>query len=156
MTSKFRSRGSRTRSRSTISIPRSLIRRRCDAMGSLVSIKLPDIGEFEDVEVIEVMVKPGDKVNVDDSLITIESDKASMEVPATEAGIVKELKVKVGDRVSEGSPIIVVETSDDAAEAAKPAQATAPSTPPRAPSAPPKLESVPPKVVSAPPPAESS
>src|SRR5579872_6266885 len=96
-------------------------------MGSLVSIKLPDIGEFEDVEVIEVMVKPGDKVKVDDSLITIESDKASMEVPATEAGIVKELKVKVGDRVSEGSPIIVVETSDDAAEAAKPGPTAQPA-----------------------------
>ena len=85
-------------------------------MGALVSIKLPDIGDFEDVEVVEVMVKPGDRVRVDDSLITIESDKASMEVPATEAGVVKELKVKVGDRVSEGSPIIVVETTDDAAE----------------------------------------
>jgi len=125
-------------------------------MGALVSIKLPDIGDFEDVEVVEVMVKPGDRVRVDDSLITIESDKASMEVPATEAGVVKELKVKVGDRVSEGSPIIVVETTDDAAEPVKPAAAAAPSTPPRAPSAPPKLESVPPKVVSAPPPAESS
>jgi len=68
-------------------------------MGALVSIKLPDIGDFEDVEVVEVMVKPGDRVRVDDSLITIESDKASMEVPATEAGVVKELKVKVGDRV---------------------------------------------------------
>jgi pyruvate dehydrogenase E2 component (dihydrolipoamide acetyltransferase) len=130
-------------------------------MGSLVSIKLPDIGEFEDVEVIEVMVKPGDKVKVDDSLITIESDKASMEVPATEAGIVKELKVKVGDRVSEGSPIIVVETTDDAVEAAKPAAAAQPapqrpnaaSSPaqPKASGAPPKLESVPPKAASQPP-----
>ena len=124
-------------------------------MAALVSIKLPDIGDFEDVEVIEVMVKPGDRVNVDDSLITIESDKASMEVPATEAGIVKELKVKVGDRVSEGSPIIVVE-KDDAAEAAKPAQ-TAPSgqqrpspAQPKAISAPPRLESVPPKISSQP------
>ena len=59
------------------------------------------------------MVKPGDKVRVDDSLITIESDKATMEVPATETGVVKELKVKVGDKVSEGSPIIVVETTDE-------------------------------------------
>src|SRR5579871_1284392 len=120
-------------------------------MGALVSVKLPDIGEFEDVEVIEVMVKPGDKVKVDDSLITIESDKASMEVPATEAGIVKELKVKVGDRVSEGSPIIVVEKTDDAAELAKPAEAaaSAPQKSEAAPAAkaassPPKLESVPP------------
>ena len=96
-------------------------------MGALVSIKLPDIGDFEDVEVIEVMVKPGDKVRVDDSLITIESDKASMEVPATETGIVKELKVKVGDRVSEGSPILVVETTDESAETAKPAEAAQPA-----------------------------
>src|SRR5208283_1029286 len=124
-------------------------------MGSLVSIKLPDIGDFEDVEVVEVMVKPGDRVRVDDSLITIESDKASMEVPATEAGVVKELKVKVGDRVSEGSPIIVVETTDDAAEAAKPApqrpNVAESAAPPRASSAPLRLESVPPKAASQPP-----
>ena len=62
------------------------------------SIKIPDIGDFNDVEVIEVMVKPGDRFSVDDSLITIESDKASMEVPSTEAGMVKEIKVKIGDQ----------------------------------------------------------
>ncbi len=131
-------------------------------MGSLVSIKLPDIGDFEDVEVIEVMVKPGDKVKVDDSLITIESDKASMEVPATETGIVKELKVKVGDRVSEGSPIIVVEKTDDSAETDKPAE-PAPQEPQRpappaasskAANVPPKLESVPPRVAAPTPAAE--
>jgi pyruvate dehydrogenase E2 component (dihydrolipoamide acetyltransferase) len=104
-------------------------------MGALVDIKVPDIGDFTDVEVIEVMVKPGDPVRVDDSLITIESDKASMEVPATEAGIVKEIRVKVGDKVSEGSPIVVIETAPAAdgkaaaaaasAPAAKPAQAPA-------------------------------
>jgi pyruvate dehydrogenase E2 component (dihydrolipoamide acetyltransferase) len=120
-------------------------------MGALVSIKLPDIGDFEDVEVIEVMVKPGDTVKVDDSLITIESDKASMEVPATETGVVKELKVKVGDRVSEGSPIIVVETTDEPPEPAKsadpvaPAKAAAPPVQPKAASVAPKLESVPPR-----------
>ena len=80
-------------------------------MGALVDIKVPDIGDFTDVEVIEVMVKPGDPVRVDDSLITIESDKASMEVPATQAGIVKEIRVKIGDKVSEGSPIVVIETA---------------------------------------------
>jgi pyruvate dehydrogenase E2 component (dihydrolipoamide acetyltransferase) len=118
-------------------------------MGALKSIKLPDIGDFEDVEVIEVMVKPGDKVRVDDSLITIESDKASMEVPATETGIVKELKVKVGDRVSEGSPILVVEMTDEAAEPDKPIEAAQPvrqppnPAPPKALSAAPKLESAP-------------
>ena len=102
-------------------------------MGALVDIKVPDIGDFTDVEVIEVMVKPGDPVHVDDSLITIESDKASMEVPATESGVVKEIRVKVGDKVSEGSPIVVIETAATAegksaaaaapAPAAKPAQA---------------------------------
>jgi pyruvate dehydrogenase E2 component (dihydrolipoamide acetyltransferase) len=94
-------------------------------MGALVDIKVPDIGDFTDVEVIEVMVKPGDPVRVDDSLITIESDKASMEVPATEAGVVKEIRVKIGDKVSEGSPIVVIETA--AAADGKPAAAAAPA-----------------------------
>ena len=94
-------------------------------MGALVDIKVPDIGDFTDVEVIEVMVKPGDPVRVDDSLITIESDKASMEVPATEAGVVKEIRVKIGDKVSEGSPIVVIETA--AAADGKPAAAAAPT-----------------------------
>jgi pyruvate dehydrogenase E2 component (dihydrolipoamide acetyltransferase) len=102
-------------------------------MGALVDIKVPDIGDFTDVEVIEVMVKPGDPVRVDDSLITIESDKASMEVPSTQAGVVKEIRVKIGDKVSEGSPIVVIETAAAAdgspaaaptpAPAAKPSQA---------------------------------
>jgi pyruvate dehydrogenase E2 component (dihydrolipoamide acetyltransferase) len=133
-------------------------------MGALVSIQLPDIGDFEDVEVIEVMVKPGDKVKVDDSLITIESDKASMEVPATEAGVVKELKVKVGDRVSEGSLIIVVEKTDESGEPAKSADGVqpepqrpigaSPSAQLKAATASPKLESVPQRVASQAPPAE--
>jgi pyruvate dehydrogenase E2 component (dihydrolipoamide acetyltransferase) len=133
-------------------------------MGALVSIKLPNIGDFADVEVVEVMVKPGDRVRIDDSLITIESDKASMEVPATEAGIVKELRVKVGDRVSEGSPIIVVEKTEESEKPAETAEA-AQALPqrlsaavllaqPKAASAPPKLESVPPKVASPAPSAE--
>src|SRR5260221_617673 len=71
-----------------------------------VDIKVPDIGDFTDVDVIEVMVKPGDHVGVEQSLITIESDKATMEVPSPQAGIVKELKVHLGDKVSEGSPIV--------------------------------------------------
>ena len=118
-------------------------------MGALVDIKVPDIGEFTDVEVIEVMVKPGDPVSVDDSLITIESDKASMEVPSTEAGIVKEIRVKLGDKVSEGSPIVVIETAaatdgkpaETAASAAvKPAQTAAPGAakPAPAPAEPPQ------------------
>ncbi|HVA40315.1 MAG TPA: dihydrolipoyllysine-residue acetyltransferase [Candidatus Binataceae bacterium] len=96
-------------------------------MGALVDIKIPDIGDFTDVEVIEVMVKPGDPVHVDDSLITVESDKASMEVPSTASGVVKEIRVKIGDKVSEGSSIVVVET---AAGDGKPAPAAAePSQP---------------------------
>ena len=79
-------------------------------MGTLIDIKLPDIGDFTDVDVIEVMVKPGDRVRAEDSLITIESDKATMEVPSPAAGVVKEIKVKLGDKVSEGSPIVVLET----------------------------------------------
>ena len=94
-------------------------------MGALVDIKVPDIGEFTDVEVIEVMVKPGDPVHVDDSLITIESDKASMEVPSTEAGVVKEIRVKIGDKVSEGSPIVVIETAAAAAADGKAAPSAA-------------------------------
>jgi len=89
-----------------------------------VDIKIPDIGDFKDVEVIELMVKPGDRIRVDDPLVAIESDKATMEVPAPQAGVVKEIKVKLGDKVSEGSPIIVLEP--DAAAAgndAKPAAA---------------------------------
>jgi pyruvate dehydrogenase E2 component (dihydrolipoamide acetyltransferase) len=97
-------------------------------MGALVDIKVPDIGDFADVEVIEVMVKPGDPVRVDDSLITIESDKASMEVPSTQAGIVKEIRVKIGDKVSEGSPIVVIEAAAaaDGNPAAAPAAKSAP------------------------------
>ena len=91
-------------------------------MGTLVDIKLPDIGDFTDVDVIEVKVKPGDHVRAEDSLITIESDKATMEVPSPQAGVIKELKVKLGDKVSEGSPIVVLETeaAPDTDAAAKP------------------------------------
>ena len=130
-------------------------------MGALVDIKVPDIGEFTDVEVIEVMVKPGDPVSVDDSLITIESDKASMEVPSTEAGIVKEIRVKLGDKVSEGSPIVVIETAaatdgkpaETAASAAvKPAQTAAPGAakPAPAPAEPPQPPKSPAAAVTAP------
>ena len=70
---------------------------------ALVEVKVPDIGDFKDVEVIELLVKPGDTVKAEQSLITVESDKASMEIPSSHAGVVKELKVKLGDKVSEGS-----------------------------------------------------
>ena len=82
-----------------------------------VEVKVPDIGEFTDVDVIEVMVKPGDTVGLDDPLIAIESEKATMEVPAPQAGVIKEIKVKLGDKVSEGSLILVLESAADAAPA---------------------------------------
>ncbi len=97
---------------------------------SLVEIKVPDIGDFKEVEVIELLVKPGDTVKVDQSLITVESDKASMEIPCNQVGVVKELKVKIGDKVAEGSLLLMLETSAAAAPAAAPvaaATATAPA-----------------------------
>jgi len=82
---------------------------------ALVEVKVPDIGDFKDVEIIELLVKPGDTVKVEQSLLTVESDKASMEIPSTHAGVVKELKVKIGDKVSEGSLVMMLEASDGAA-----------------------------------------
>ena len=79
---------------------------------SIVEVKVPDIGDFKEVEVIEVMVKPGDTIKVDQSLLTVESDKASMEIPSSAAGVVKELKVKVGDKVGEGSLVLLLEAAD--------------------------------------------
>jgi len=74
-------------------------------------VKVPDIGDFKSVEVIEVLVKPGDKVAKEQSLITLESDKATMEIPSPGAGTVQAIKVKVGDKVSQGSTILVLEGS---------------------------------------------
>src|SRR5258705_11063754 len=84
---------------------------------SAIEVKVPDIGDFTDVPVIEVFVKPGDTVKAEDSLITLESDKATMDVPAPTAGVVKELKVKVGDKVREGSVILMLEATGAAAAA---------------------------------------
>jgi pyruvate dehydrogenase E2 component (dihydrolipoamide acetyltransferase) len=95
---------------------------------SIVEVKVPDIGDFKEVEVIELMVKPGDTVKVDQSLITVESDKASMEIPSSHAGVVKELKLKVGDKIAEGSLVLILEASEGG-EAA-PAPATAPAAAP--------------------------
>ncbi|VXC63095.1 dihydrolipoyl dehydrogenase [Massilia sp. 9I] len=103
---------------------------------STVEVKVPNIGDFKDVEVIELLVKPGDTIKVDQSLVTVESDKASMEIPSTNAGVVKEVKVKVGDKVNEGSLLLMIEESGAGAAApaaeAKPAaqigaQAVAPT-----------------------------
>lgn len=98
---------------------------------SAIEVKVPDIGDFKEVEVIELMVKPGDTIKVDQSLITVESDKASMEIPSSHAGVVKELKVKVGDKVAEGSILLIVEAEEGAAVPA-PAAAPAAAEPPSA------------------------
>jgi pyruvate dehydrogenase E2 component (dihydrolipoamide acetyltransferase) len=97
-------------------------------MANLTEVKVPDIGDFKDVPVIEVLVKPGDKIKPEDPLITLESDKATMDVPAPAAGTVKEMKVKVGDTVSEGSLILTIETEGAVAEPTRPTV-----TPPPAP-----------------------
>ncbi len=108
-------------------------------MSNIIEIKVPDIGGFKDVPVIEVLVKPGDSVKTEDPLITLESDKATFDVPAPQAGVVKELKVKTGDKVSHGSLILMLEAGDTAAApapaataptAAPAAKAPAPPTPP--------------------------
>ncbi|WP_063583436.1 dihydrolipoyllysine-residue acetyltransferase [Achromobacter ruhlandii] len=106
-----------------------------------VEIEVPDIGDFKEVEVIEVMVAVGDTIKAEQSLITVESDKASMEIPASQGGVVKEVKVKVGDKVAKGSVVVVVEGSAPAAApAAKaeaaPAKAEAPAAKAEAPAAP--------------------
>jgi len=88
-----------------------------------VNIEVPDIGDFKEVEVIEVMVAVGDTIKAEQSLITVESDKASMEIPASQGGVVKEVKVKVGDKVAKGSVVVVVEGAAPAAAAAAPAPA---------------------------------
>ena len=99
-------------------------------MSNLVEIRVPDIGDFKNVPVIEVLVKPGDAVRKEDSLITLESDKATMDVPAPQAGVVKDIRVKTGDKVSEGSVILMLEAQDTAAAPAP--SAKAPTPPPAA------------------------
>jgi len=104
---------------------------------ALVEIKVPDIGDFSEVAVIELLVKPGDTIAVEQSLVTVESDKASMEIPSSHAGVVKEFKVALGDKVSEGSVVLVLETTGEAAvPAAAPAPAAAPVAAPVAVAAP--------------------
>ncbi|SFV09825.1 pyruvate dehydrogenase E2 component (dihydrolipoamide acetyltransferase) [Methylobacterium sp. 174MFSha1.1] len=100
-------------------------------MSASLPVALPDIGDFKDVPVVEILVKPGDRIAVDDLLISIESDKATMEVPSPVAGVVAEILVAPGTRVSQGTPILMVDTSG---EAATPAPAAAPSAPEPAPS----------------------
>ena len=97
-------------------------------MSSPLEQRVPDLGDFKDVEVIEVLVKPGDSIAKEQSLITLESDKATMEIPSPDSGVVKELRIKVGDKVSQGSPILLLEGSVKAEAPAK--------APPKAPEAP--------------------
>jgi pyruvate dehydrogenase E2 component (dihydrolipoamide acetyltransferase) len=115
-------------------------------------IKVPDIGDYKDVPVIEIAVKVGDRVEKEQSLVTLESDKATMDVPSSAAGVVKEVKVKVGDTVSEGSVIVVLEADAGAAAAPAPAPAAkapaekpsdAPATPSPAPASPSALAQAP-------------
>ena len=91
-----------------------------------IEIQVPDIGDFKDVAVIELLVKPGDAIKAEQNLITVESDKASMEIPSSAAGVVKEIKVAVGDKVSQGSVILALETAGVAAAAPAPAAAPTP------------------------------
>src|SRR2546421_6194575 len=93
------------------------IRHRCRQAGPderMSQVVVPDIGDFKEVEVIEVLVKPGDAVSKEQSLITLESDKATMEIPSPAAGVVKELKVKIGDKVSQGTPILELDAEEKA------------------------------------------
>ncbi len=95
-------------------------------MSKMIEVFVPDIGDFDDVEVIEVLVAEGDHINEEDSLITVESDKATMEIPSSHSGTVAKIKVKVGDRVSEGSLVLLLD-ADSAAEPAKEEAVEAPS-----------------------------
>ena len=101
-----------------------------------IDVNVPDIGDFKDVPVIEVLVKPGDSVEPEDPLVTLESDKATMDVPSPARGVVKSIRVKVGDKVSEGSALVTLESATSAAPSnAK--QAAADAAPPKSPAAPP-------------------
>jgi pyruvate dehydrogenase E2 component (dihydrolipoamide acetyltransferase) len=100
---------------------------------ALVEVKVPDIGDFKEVEVIELLVKPGDTIAVEQSLLTVESDKASMEIPSSHAGVVKELRVKLGDKVAEGTLVLVLEAAGSGAVAAPSPQAAVSAAPAPAP-----------------------
>jgi len=112
-------------------------------MAETIEVKVPDIGDYKDVPVIEVFVKPGDEVKPEDSLITVESDKATMDVPSPAQGVVKELRVKIGDKVSEGSLVLVLESLSEKAGAAQAPPKAAPQSAPREAPAPPLQGSAP-------------
>ena len=114
-------------------------------MSNPIEVRVPDIGDFSDVPVIEVLVSAGDSVQAEDSLVTLESDKATMEVPSPVAGVIKELKVALDDTVSEGDVVAVIEAAEESAPepseepdeapaaAERPAEPEAPKTEPEAP-----------------------
>jgi pyruvate dehydrogenase E2 component (dihydrolipoamide acetyltransferase) len=118
-------------------------------MSQLIDIKVPDIGDYKDVPVIEVLVKAGDHVEKEQSIVVLESDKATMDVPSSHSGVVKEVKVKVGDSISEGAIVIVLEESGGAKAAPPPAKA-APAPAPAASAAPTPAPKVEPPIVRAP------
>src|SRR5258706_2447231 len=114
-------------------------------MSQAIEVKVPDIGDYTDIPVIEVLVKAGDTVEKEQSLVTLESDKATMDVRSSAAGTVKEVKVKVGDNVSEGSLIVVLESAEGGAAVAaaqKPAQPNGAAAAPAAPAAQPAAAQV--------------
>src|SRR6185437_11651852 len=126
------SRDRRRRRRAFRHLPRTAPRRHAPGaalsgeidMANTIELKVPDIGDFHDVPVIEVLVKAGDRIEKDQSLVTLESAKATMEVPASAAGVVKEVKVKVGDNVGQGAVIATVETKGEADGGAAPPSPT--------------------------------
>src|SRR5437773_2307613 len=132
---------SKRRLPNTASLPSGPIHGRCERGVAAIrggdmavtEIKVPDIGDFKDVPVIEVMVKAGDQVKPEDALVTLESDKATMDVPAPAAGTVKEVKVKVGDKVSEGTPILLLDGAAARAQQAAGTPAKTSVSPPPAP-----------------------
>jgi dihydrolipoamide dehydrogenase len=102
-------------------------------MSQVIEVKVPDIGDFSDIPIIEVLVKPGDRIGKEDALVTLESDKATMDVPSPANGVVRDLKIKVGDKVSEGSVLLTLESQE---EAKKGAEARVPQPAPASPAAP--------------------
>ena len=98
-------------------------------MSQLIEIKVPDIGDFSAIPVIEICVQVGDRVDVDAALVTLESDKATMDVPASAAGVVKEIRVALGDKISEGAVVAIVEVANAAAAKVVEAKTVAPQVP---------------------------
>lgn len=96
---------------------------------SVIEVKVPDIGDFKEIPIIEILVKPGDSVNAEDPLLALESDKATMEVPAPQAGVVKDIKVKVGDKVSQGTLVLMLEPAAASEPASAPAATPAAAAP---------------------------